>query len=177
MRGFSKFPELPTLQELYGLRPAAIATYPMYRGVAKYAGMEVLSTGTTFSEEVDTLGRHLAEYDFFFVHYKYTDSRGEDGDFEAKAKCLEEVDAEIGRLDNLRTDVLVVTGDHSTPATFRAHSWHPVPVMLRARFARVDRVKEFNEFTCAQGGLGRFPTQELMALMLAHAGRLEKFGA
>jgi len=177
LRGFSTFPDLPTFQELYLLNPAAVATYPMYRGVAKYAGMKVLDTGPTFADEIRTLSQNFNDFDFFFVHFKQTDSRGEDGNFKAKVKSIEEVDALLPALLKLKPDVLVVTADHSTPCSLRAHSWHAVPVLIVSEGARTDSVTEFTEKGCIAGGLGRFPAQELMGLILAHSGRLEKFGA
>ncbi len=177
LRGFSTFLDLSTFQELYRLNPAAIATYPMYRGVAKYAGMKILDTGSTFADEIQTLSESFDDFDFFFLHFKYTDSRGEDGNFREKVKCIEEVDALLPNLLKLKPDVLVITADHSTPCSLKAHSWHAVPILLISEFARTDSVMEFTEKSCTLGGLGRFPAQELMGLILAHSGRLEKFGA
>lgn len=176
-RGFSKMPDLPTLDRLYGLRAAAIATYPMYRALAKLVGMEVLETGPTIADQVECLEKNWEGFDYFFLHYKYTDSRGEDGDFEAKVRCIEEVDAVIPRILALDPDVLVVTGDHSTPSLLKAHSWHPSPVVFHSRWERRDDVKSFGETECAQGGLGIFPARHLMAMMLAASLRLAKYGA
>lgn len=177
MRGFAKLPDLPLMTELYGIRAAAVATYPMYRAVGKLVGMQVLETGPSFSDQMDTLRGAWEQYDYFFVHYKYTDSRGEDGDFAAKAACIEEVDQLLPRLLELEPDVLVVTGDHSTPALLGGHSWHPSPILLRSRWERRDGVEVFGESACARGGLGVFPATELLPLMLANAQRLNKFGA
>ncbi len=176
-RGFSKMPDLPTLDRLYGLRAAAIATYPMYRALAKLVGMEVLETGPTISDQVECLEKNWERHDYFFIHYKYTDSRGEDGDFQAKVRCIEEVDAYVPRILALRPDVLVVTGDHSTPSLLKAHSWHPSPLIFHSRWERRDEVNSFGETACAGGGLGTFPAQNLMALMLASSLRLSKYGA
>ena len=138
LRGFAERPSLPSLTELYGLRPAAIAVYPVYHGLARLAGMTVLDTGTDFAAEVETLRKHRAEYDFFYVHYKWTDSAGEDGDFDRKVALLEAFDAQVPALLDVTPDVLVITGDHSTPAVMAAHSWHPVPFLLHAKTAFPD---------------------------------------
>ncbi len=178
LRGFDKRPDIPTLGELYRMKPAGIATYPMYRGLAHYVGMTVPTEGIEgFADELEALEKMWKDYDFFFVHYKYTDSAGEDGDFARKVAKLEEADATLPKILALKPDVLVVTGDHSTPSSYKAHSWHPVPVLLWAKTARRDGVKAFNEEACLHGGLGRMAAKDLMALMLAHAGRLEKYGA
>lgn len=178
LRGLDKNPGLPSMTEVYGLHAAAIAAYPMYRGVARLVGMDVLPTGESAAEQVDTLSRHWTEYDFFFLHLKKTDSSGEDGDFAGKVSVIEQVDREvIPALVGFRPDVLVVTGDHSTPALLRAHSWHPLPVLLHSRHCRSDQASAFSERECAKGGLGRFPATDIMALALANALRLAKFGA
>ena len=177
LRGFAKYPNLPTFRELYQLQAAAIAVYPMYRGLGKLVGMRALDTGPSVREEFEVLRRHWQKYDFFFVHVKGTDTAGEDGNFDAKVAVLEEVDCEIVTLLALRPDVLVVTGDHSTPATLKAHSWHPVPVLLSGGTCRTDGVQEFSERGCLQGGLGRLRGKELLPVALAHAQRLTKFGA
>jgi 2,3-bisphosphoglycerate-independent phosphoglycerate mutase len=177
LRGFARHPALPTLRERFGLRAAAIAVYPMYRGLARLAGMEILPTGTTAAEQFATLRERWAEFDFFFVHVKRTDTAGEDGDFAAKARAIEEVDRALPALMALGPDVLAVTGDHSTPAALRAHSWHPVPVLLWARTCRPDTVTSFGERACEAGGLGHLFGRDLLTVMLAHAGRLTKFGA
>lgn len=176
-RGFARMPEVPRMTDLYSIRAGAVATYPMYRAVAKLVGMDVVETGSSFSAQLDALEGAWEDYDYFFIHYKYTDSRGEDGDFDAKAACIEEVDGLIPRLVALNPDVLVVTGDHSTPALLKGHSWHPSPLLLRSRWERRDDVEAFGERACARGGLGIFPATDLMPLMLANARRLDKFGA
>lgn len=177
LRGIAKRPEVPTYQDVYGLKAAAIAVYPMYRGLARLVGMDVLDAGTTFDDELTRLESAFNDYDFFFVHYKYTDSTGEDGDFDAKVARTEEFDAAIPRVTALKPDVIVVTGDHSTPSKWKAHSWHPVPVLLAADSCRFDGSQSFGERECLRGGLGQFEAKYLMSLALAHAGRLEKFGA
>jgi len=177
LRGFAKDPGFPKFPDIFKLRAAAIAVYPMYRGVARLVGMELLDTGTTIEEEITTMQRHWAEHDFFFVHVKYADSRGEDGDFGAKVKVIEEVDALLPRIRELHPDVLIVTGDHSTPALLKAHSWHPVPTILWSPSALPDNVRSFGERACASGVLGRFPATDLMPLALGHAGRLSRYGA
>lgn len=177
LRGIAKDPGLPQMPQIYKLRCGAIATYPMYRGVAKLAGMEVLPTGETIEDEVETLKAHWANYDFFFLHVKKTDSRGEDGDFEGKVKVIEHLDEVLPGILALGPDVVIVTGDHSTPAVWKAHSWHELPVLLWARYIRPDGVKQFGERPCMAGGLGHIHHVDLMPLAMAHAGRLAKFGA
>ena len=177
LRGFARHPSLPTFKELYGLNPGAIAVYPMYLGLARLAGMAPLPTGPSVAEEFSALEGHWAAHDFHFLHVKKTDSTGEDGNFDAKVAAIEEVDRALPALVALGPDVLAVTGDHSTPAALRAHSWHPVPVLLWAKTCRPDAVSTFGERLCAAGGLGHLPGRELLPLMLAHAGRLTKFGA
>lgn len=176
-RGFAKKPDIPPMTDLYGLRAGAVATYPMYRAVARLVGMELVASGPSFSEQVEAMAGAWEEYDYFFVHYKYTDSRGEDGDFAAKVACIEEVDEAVPRIVELDPDVLVVTGDHSTPALLKGHSWHPSPLLLRSRWERRDEVGSFGESACAAGGLGTFYAVDLLPLMLANAQRLNKFGA
>ena len=177
LRGFSQHPNLPTMNEIFKLNPAAIAAYPMYRGLAKLVGMRILNTGATIEEEFDTLVKHYAEHDFFFVHVKKTDSTGEDGDFDAKVHALEEIDRLLPKITALNPDVFVVTGDHSTPAMLKGHSWHPVPLLLYSKWCRADHVREFGETACASGSLGRFPAVEVMPLAMANALKLTKFGA
>jgi len=177
LRGFSKQPHFPTMGEIYKLKPAAIAGYPMYRGLARLIGMKVLETGTSIEDEFKTLIQNYARYDFFFLHIKGTDSAGEDGDFDRKVKIIEQVDKALAELMSLQPEVIVVTGDHSTPALLRGHSWHPVPVVLYSRWCRPDRVSEFSESACISGGLGRFPATQIMPLAMANALKLTKFGA
>ena len=177
LRGFSERPQLPTMGEIYKLKPAAIAAYPMYKGLARLVGMEVLKTGTTIEDEFLTLKQNYAAYDFFFLHIKGTDSAGEDGDFERKVRIIEQVDDALPNLITLEPDVFIVTGDHSTPAILKGHSWHPVPMLLYSKWCRPDRVSEFSESACVSGGLGHFPATQIMPLAMAHALKLAKFGA
>ena len=176
LRGFSRLPHLPDFGKSYKLNPAAIAAYPMYRGLAKTVGMKVLPTGRNFDDELDTLEHHFGEHDFFFLHYKPADAAGEDGDFDAKVARLQELDARIPRLVDLGADVLVVAGDHSTPAVMGAHSWHPVPLAVRSSLTKGEGIERFSERACATGSLGRVPATSVMMLALAHAGKLVKFG-
>ncbi|MCS7239473.1 MAG: 2,3-bisphosphoglycerate-independent phosphoglycerate mutase [Thermoguttaceae bacterium] len=177
MRGFSARPNLPSYEYVYGLRAAAIAVYPMYKGLARLVGMTIIGNPSNLGEEIDLLESVWNDYDFFFVHFKYTDSRGEDGNFAAKVQMIEEFDRIIPRVEALRPTVLIVTGDHSTPAALRSHSWHPVPVLLVADSCRPDACQSFGETECLRGGLGQFPAVYLMSLAMAHAGRLGKYGA
>ncbi|MCL6430051.1 MAG: 2,3-bisphosphoglycerate-independent phosphoglycerate mutase [Anaerolineae bacterium] len=177
LRGFAKYPTIPSMGEVFGLQPAAIASYPMYRGLAKLVGMTALPTGPALADELGALEHAWADYDFFYLHVKKTDSAGEDGDFARKVEVIEQVDSLIPRLVQLRPDVVIVTGDHSTPAPLRAHSWHPVPFLLWAETCRPDGVDSFGERACARGALGRFPATDIMPLALAHALKLTKFGA
>jgi len=177
LRGLSKEPGLPKMQEIYGLRPAAIATYPMYRGVAQLVGMDVLPTGETIEEELETLKAHWEEYDFFYFHVKKVDSAGEDGDFARKASIIEHVDEILPEILALKPAVVIVTGDHSTPALLKSHSWHPVPTLLWSPYCRADEVTQFGERACMRGGLGTFPATDLLPLAMANALRLNKYGA
>ncbi|MGE3841487.1 MAG: 2,3-bisphosphoglycerate-independent phosphoglycerate mutase [Vicinamibacterales bacterium] len=177
LRGFATTPHLPSYQEVYGLRAAAIAVYPMYKGLAHLVGMNVIGKAQTLADQMAVLREAWNEYDFFFIHYKYTDAAGEDGNFDAKVKRIEELDAAIPAIEALNPTVLMVTGDHSTPAKLRSHSWHPVPVVLSADSCRTDACTTFSESAALTGGLGRIEAKYLMPLALAHAGRLTKFGA
>lgn len=177
LRGFARYPNIATMQEVYGLRCACLAVYPMYKGLARLVGMDILDAGHSLDEQVETLERVWDQYDFFFIHFKYTDKTGEDGDFAAKVRRIEELDGIVPRITRLKPDVLIVTGDHSTPSVMRSHSWHPVPTLLWGRNVRTDGVSEFSEKTCLQGGLGQFEAKYLMTLAMAHAGRLGKYGA
>jgi len=176
-RGFAERPNWPSVRDRFGLRAAVVAGTPMYRGVAKLVGMEALDATNEVEKDVASLAAAWNDYDFFFIHYKHTDKAGEDGDFEAKVRYIEEADAALPALDALGPDVLTVTADHSTPSAMKAHSWHPVPVLLSAKTARRDAVTQFNEVACIGGGLGLRPSTHLMPLALGHAGRLAKFGA
>lgn len=178
MRGFAQKPNWPTFSEAFGLRACAIASYPMYRGVATLVGMDTLHAPTTLEEKFALAAEKWDDYDFFFIHKKDVDSRGEDGDFAAKVAAIENADQAIPALLKLKPDVVLVTGDHSTPAQLAEHSWHPVPVLLNSKYCRTDAVQTFGERACMQGALGpRLPGIELMPLMLANALRLAKFGA
>ncbi|MCD6453975.1 MAG: 2,3-bisphosphoglycerate-independent phosphoglycerate mutase [Candidatus Aminicenantes bacterium] len=177
LRGFSKYPDIPSMEEIFKVKPAAIATYPMYRGLAKLVGMDILDTGESLQDEVNSLKENWGKYDFFYLHVKKTDSYGEDGNFENKVKVIEEFDAHLPQILALKPDVLVITGDHSTPSKMKSHSWHPVPFLLKSSYCFNDDLKAFTERECRKGSLGVFYAQEGMALMLANALRLKKFGA
>jgi 2,3-bisphosphoglycerate-independent phosphoglycerate mutase len=177
LRGFSKFPTLPSVGELYKVRAAAVANYPMYKGLARLLGMDVKDAGPATADLFDTLEACYADYDFFYVHFKKTDAAGEDGNEAAKVKAIEELDPFIPRLEALKPDVLVVTSDHSTPCPMKSHSWHPNPFLIAAGSAMPDDVSEFSERACAKGFLGRLRSLDAMPLMLAHAGKLKKYGA
>jgi 2,3-bisphosphoglycerate-independent phosphoglycerate mutase len=177
LRGFARFPKIATFRDIYGLRAAAVAVYPMYKGLARLVGMDVVDAGSTLGEQVESLERLWKDYDFFFIHYKYTDSTGEDGNFPAKVEMIERLDTVIPRVRALGPAVLIVTGDHSTPSKLRSHSWHPVPVALWAKTCRPDSLNEFGEGQCLRGGLGQFQAMYLLPLAMAHAGRLGKYGA
>ncbi len=176
-RGFAKIPHIDTMEEIYKLNCAAIATYPMYRGLAKLVGMNVLEAPPTNKAEFELLEKVFGDYDFFFVHIKHTDSRGEDGKYDAKVKVIEEVDQYIPRLRALNPDVIVVSGDHSTPSQLSGHSWHPVPFLLYSKYHRPDHVERFGERECYSGLLGTFPAMDTMPLMMANALKLKKYGA
>jgi 2,3-bisphosphoglycerate-independent phosphoglycerate mutase len=177
LRGFSKIPHIPTMSERFKLRPAAIATYPMYRGLARLVGMEILETGETLREEAETLKKYFDRYDFFYIHFKKTDSAGEDGNFKMKVKALEEIDRVIPSILKLKPDVSVVTGDHSTPSLLKGHSWHPNPILLHSKYIRPEGIRRFTERYCQKGQLGRFPAKDVIPLMLANGLKLKKFGA
>ena len=178
LRGFSKKPNWPSFPDAFGLKSAAIAAYPMYKGLAKLIGMDLLETDQSIDDEFTTLEQNWNDYDFFFLHVKKTDSYGEDGNFDKKVSIIEEVDSLLPRLTNLNPDVIIVTGDHSTPALLKSHSWHPVPTIIYSNKCRPDNVKEFGERACITGGLGpRLPAEDLIPIALANAERLEKYGA
>jgi 2,3-bisphosphoglycerate-independent phosphoglycerate mutase len=177
LRGFATYPHLPRFAELYKLEAAAVATYPMYRGLARLVGMDVLETGETIADEIGTIRANWDKYDFFFLHFKYSDTTGEDGNFDAKVKVIEEVDRALPGLLALGPDAIAVTGDHSTPSLLRAHSWNPVPFLLRSRYEIPDEVEEFNERACQRGTLGRFQAVHTMPMLMANALKLEKYGA
>ena len=177
LRGFSRRPDLPALGDLYRLRCGAFAGYPFYRGVAAACGMDVVPCGKRFPQIVDVVAERWDDFDYFFIHVKQTDQAGEDGDLATKIEVLEEVDAALPRLLALGPDVVAVTGDHSTPAPLKAHSWHPVPLLIAGVLAQTDDVETFDEIAAIGGALGTLPSRELFGLLLAHADRLKKFGA
>jgi 2,3-bisphosphoglycerate-independent phosphoglycerate mutase len=177
LRGFDTHRELPGFAERYGLRAAAVAIYPMYRGIARLLGMDVLGQPSDLDEQLDVLRDAWTDHDYFFLHHKYTDSAGEDGDRPRKIDAIEYLDAVVPLLRELGPDVIVVTGDHSTPSQMAAHSWHPVPALLWSERCGRDDVDRFGERWCRAGGLGLRPTKDLMPVMLANAGRLQKYGA
>ena len=177
LRGFSKLPDIPSMQELFKLSPLAIANYPMYKGLARLVGMKVLDSGSEIKNGFEILEENYADYDFFYLHIKKTDSYGEDGNFEGKVKIIQEVDKYIPRLASLNPDVMVITADHSTPAMLESHSWHPNPFLLYSKNVIPDKVKKFTELECSRGYLGRFQAINALPLMLAHALKLKKFGA
>lgn len=177
-RGFSARPAIPTFDEAYGLRAGCVAAYPMYMGVSKLLGMDVLEvSGDSISDEIDALAANFEDYDFFYLHVKKTDSYGEDGNFRGKVGVMEEFDSLVPRIIELGPDVFAVTGDHSTPAAMKSHSWHPVPLMIGSEYCRGSGVEGFSEARCVAGDLGMLNATEVMPLLLAHAGRLRKFGA
>ncbi len=177
LRGFSKLPDIPSMTEIYKLTPAAIASYPMYKGLAKLVGMKIFNADSGINEELNILAHYYGEHDFFYIHVKEADSAGEDGDFKRKVRVIEQVDYALPQLLNLKPEVFIVTGDHSTPALLKGHSWHPVPVLLRSQWCRPDDIKEFSESACISGGLGRLSTTDIMPLAMANALKLTKFGA
>lgn len=176
-RGFARFDPLPTMEERYGLKSLAIAQYPMYRGLGRLVGMDIAPKPPTYEAMWQTLKENWEKYDFFFIHFKKTDSTGEDGDYEKKVHVIEEIDRWCGQLRELNPAVLVVTGDHSTPSALKNHSWHPVPVLLWSQYSRPDIVTRFGERDCHKGAIGRMATKHLIMLALANALRLKKFGA
>lgn len=176
-RGIDAYHEFPSFTSRYRLKARAIAKYPMYRGVARLVGMETSDASESDEDSVRRLAENFDQYDFHFVHFKAVDSRGEDGDFDAKVKAIEAIDALVPQVEALKPDVLVVTGDHSTPSRFRAHSWHPVPILIASQWTRPQADATFGERACQRGELGIFPGMSIMTLALAHAQRLAKYGA
>jgi 2,3-bisphosphoglycerate-independent phosphoglycerate mutase len=177
LRGFAMQRPFRSFRDRFKLKAAAVAKYPMYRGLARLIGMEVLPACEDMDAEISLIKKEFQNFDFFYIHVKKTDSYGEDGNFEDKVKTIEQVDSKLPSLLELSPDVVVVTADHSTPSVMKAHSWHPVPVLLSAKTCRVDDVVSFDEISCAKGGIGRTRMVHLMSLILAHAGRLTKYGA
>jgi len=178
MRGIDYYPSFTSFPDLYGLCAAAIAVYPTYRGIAKLVGMLTLPVeGGTAADEIATLEKHWDEFDFFYVHVKETDLAGEDGDFSRKVNVIEGVDSLIPRLMALEPDVVIVCGDHSTPAMLKGHSWHPVPVLVYSKYVRADLIPEFGERACMRGSLGVLPAKHIMPIALANAGRIMKWSS
>ncbi len=176
-RGFDTLHELPSMQDRFGVHPATVANYPMYRGVARLVGMDVLPVVASLAEQVELMSAHWGDYDYLFAHEKAADRAGHDGDREAKVAAIEAVDEVIPDLVGLAPDALAITGDHSAPTQLEAHSWHPVPTLIWGEKVGRDDVRSFGERACALGLLGHLRTQDLMPLLLASAGRLEKYGA
>lgn len=176
LRGFSKKPDIPSFTQRYRMRALALASYPMYRGIARLLGMEIREKPETIKESFELLSRYYSEYQFFFLHVKETDIMGEDGNFYGKVKVIEEVDSLIPSLWELGPNVLVITSDHSTPCTIRGHSWHPVPILLASRNGESDNL-EFTERNCLRGSIGTIYSKNLMNLVLALGSKLDKFGA
>ncbi|MCJ7694198.1 MAG: 2,3-bisphosphoglycerate-independent phosphoglycerate mutase [Anaerolineaceae bacterium] len=178
LRGFAKFPCIPSFTKKYRLNAAAIAVNGMYRGVARLVGMHVLAVrGTNLADEIATLEKAWLDFDFFYLHFKKTDTCGESGDFDGKCRAIEELDSLIPRLLALQPDVLIIGGDHSSPAVMHSHSWHPVPLLISSKYCRPDHLHEFGETACLKGSLGIIPAKTVMPLALAHAGRIAKYGA
>jgi 2,3-bisphosphoglycerate-independent phosphoglycerate mutase len=178
LRGFARYPAIPTFREMFGLRAAAVAVNGMYRGVARLVGMTVLDVGgESVADEFAALERNWRDFDFFYLHVKQTDTAGESGDFWRKVRAIEEVDAQMPRLMALEPDVVIVSGDHSSPAVLRSLCWHPVPTLLYSRRARADGIAQFGERACARGSLGVLPAKHIMPIALANAGRIAKYGA
>ncbi len=178
LRGFDKLPAVPKYQDIFKLNPAAIAINGMYKGVARLVGMDILPVeGITISDEFAALEKYWQDYDFFYLHVKQTDTAGEDGDFDRKVRVIEEVDTLIPRLTALNPDVIIVSGDHSSPAVLKYHSWHPVPTLLFSKVVRPDGIHNFGERSCQNGSLGILPAREVMPIAMANAFRLAKYGA
>jgi 2,3-bisphosphoglycerate-independent phosphoglycerate mutase len=176
LRGFDAYPTFPTFPELFGLHAAAIAVNPTYRGIAKLVGMQVLPVeGDQATDEFTALEKNWSHFDFFYLHIKNTDLAGEDGDFARKVSVIEEVDRLLPRLMALKPDVVIVSGDHSTPAALKGHSWHPVPTLVYGNYVRADGIAEFGESACRRGSLGILPAKYIMPIVLANAQRLAKY--
>lgn len=177
LRGYARYPNLASMLTLYKIKPAAIATYPMYKGIARLVGMKVLDCGDTWESEIQTLVKNYGTYDFYYMHFKETDVKGEDGDFDGKVKLIEKFDALLPEILKHKFDALAITSDHSTPAILKGHSWHPNPFLLYSPYVRHDGVETFSEKACAKGSLGLFPQTKVMPLLLANSLKLKKFGA
>ena len=179
LRGFATDPGLSTYRDAYGLSAACIAVYPMYKGVSRLVGMDVIEfEGDQPYDQFSVLNEIWQDYDFFFIHIKKTDSMGEDGNFDGKVEIIEHVDEAIPKLLSYNPGVLIITGDHSTPAALKSHSWHPVPLLLWAPgMVRPENNVKFGERACARGRLGTIPAMEIMPLALGYSNRLMKYGA
>jgi len=178
VRGIDHYPDLPMFPQIFGLRAAAIAVYPTYRGIARLVGMQVLPVdGGSFADEFSALEKYWNDFDFFYLHIKNTDLAGEDGDFNRKVGIIEEVDGLIPRLLALAPDVIIFSGDHSTPAALKGHSWHPVPTLMYGKYVRADGIAEFGERACGRGSLGILQAKHIMPIALANALRLAKYSS
>jgi 2,3-bisphosphoglycerate-independent phosphoglycerate mutase len=177
MRGIAHQPNIPTFEERYQLKAACLAVYPMYKGLAQLVGMDKIEGPQSISEQFNRYLEEYDNYDFFFIHYKYTDMYGEDGNFEAKKKAIEELDEALPILLQKRPDVLAITGDHSTPCPMKGHSWHPQPVLLTSDVSGSDKLDRFTETGANIGSLGQLEAKFLMRHMQAHARMFDKFGA
>ncbi len=177
LRGFARHPHLPSMEELYGLKALGVADYPMYRGLAKLVGMDVPHIEHGLDNEIRLFKEMWGKYDFVYFHLKKTDSYGEDGNFQKKISLIEEFDSKLPEILSVKPDVVAITGDHSTPSLLKAHSWHPVPLLLYSPYIRPDTTTRFTEYEAAKGGLGHLYAKEILPLLLANALRLKKFGA
>jgi 2,3-bisphosphoglycerate-independent phosphoglycerate mutase len=177
MRGFASKPKIPSLRDKYLLESAAIAAYPMYRGIASLLGMTLLPSSDSIASLFETYIQFRKKYDFFYIHVKGTDQAGEDGDLESKIDCIEKIDQGLSILLENKPDVLAITGDHSSPCAMRSHSWHPVPILIHSDFCGADPIYQFHENACNNGSLGFFESKYLMGLLLANSKRLDKYGA
>ncbi len=177
MRGAAHQPDIPTFEERYLMKPAAIAVYPMYKGLSQLVGMVKIEGPQTIAEQFERYVAEYDNYDFFFIHYKYTDKAGEDGNFEAKTKAIEDFDAALPILLGKKPDVLAITGDHSTPCAMKGHSWHPQPVLLHSAYSGSDKLERFTETGANMGSLGVFEAKYLIRLMQANAKMFDKYGA
>src|SRR5208283_431763 len=177
LRGIAHQPAIPLFEERYRLKPACLAVYPMYKGLAQLVGMKKIEGPVTIAEQFERYLKEHGNFDFFFIHYKYTDKAGEDGNFVAKMKAIQDFDAALPILLNKKPDVLVITGDHSTPCALKGHSWHPQPVLLHSAFSGSDKLERFTETGANLGSLGVFEAKHLIRLMQANARMFDKFGA
>lgn len=177
MRGIAHQPEIPLFEQRYNLKPACIAVYPMYKGLAQLVGMTKIEGPQTIAEQFVTYKKLYDEYDFFFIHFKYTDKYGEDGNYAAKVKAIEDFDAALPILLEKKPDVIAITGDHSTPTPMKGHSWHPQPVLIHSQFSGSDKLDRFTDTGANLGSLGVFPAKDLIRYIQANAGMLDKFGA